>query len=90
MILDPSPEIVKDKTFGYGVAEGRLSAFATGYFIWVRLAGDLLIVYHGEWADEAYRIPLIRTLSSRPSTLILKDWASLLMGSDAGWPSCSP
>lgn len=34
MIWNPSKEIVADRLYGYGVAEGRLSAFAVGYFIW--------------------------------------------------------
>jgi hypothetical protein len=34
LILNPSKEIVGDRLYGYGVAEGRLSALAVGYFIW--------------------------------------------------------
>jgi len=34
MILHPSKEIVADRLYGYGLAEGRLSALAVGYFIW--------------------------------------------------------
>ena len=34
LILNPSKEIVADRLYGYGVAEGRLSALAVGYFIW--------------------------------------------------------
>lgn len=35
LIFNPSPEITADPFYGYGVAEGRLSAIATGYFLWV-------------------------------------------------------
>ncbi|SCV67662.1 BQ2448_5273 [Microbotryum intermedium] len=34
MIRHPSPEIVLDRAYGFGIAEARLNAFATGYFIW--------------------------------------------------------
>ncbi|ORY37830.1 TLC domain-domain-containing protein, partial [Leucosporidium creatinivorum] len=34
LILHPSPEIVADPLYGYGLAEGRLAAIATGYFTW--------------------------------------------------------
>ncbi|KAM0788522.1 hypothetical protein ACM66B_001650 [Microbotryomycetes sp. NB124-2] len=34
MIRKPSLEITSDLIYGYGQAEGRMSAFATGYFLW--------------------------------------------------------
>lgn len=43
MIMNPSPEIVKDRVYGYGLAEGRLSAFATGYFVWVSTGNNDLV-----------------------------------------------
>ncbi|SCZ93543.1 BZ3500_MvSof-1268-A1-R1_Chr6-3g08728 [Microbotryum saponariae] len=34
LIRHPSAAIVLDRAYGFGIAEARLNAFATGYFIW--------------------------------------------------------
>lgn len=34
LILHPSPEIIKDQVYGFSIREARLSALATGYFLW--------------------------------------------------------
>lgn len=34
LILSPSASIIADPIYGYGLPEARLSALATGYFLW--------------------------------------------------------